>query len=353
MRVSLTSLFFLTGCINVDGLLPFFDNIHCSDVSEATCDPDHKGWDKDNDPDWDRICSACDEEYDWSTEHPWREKTLDGNFTDVRSIDPDLITRAPFEIKGGKELDAYFIASHGGGNDTHEATIVLSHGRYASIEHYMPRVRFLHELGFNVFVWDYRGFGKSEPKNPPSLPQMMSDAKAAFDHAKDLAPYPDKLIIYGMSVGGIPAGEMAANRDACAQIYEAAFNSVAAKIETNLAITFPGSFLTSGVMENDKKLADTRIPALILHGDADDRIHLDEATRLFESLPEDLPKEMVIIKEAGHGIGFQGGVPEQGLTSYGRHLVDFLDDMAPDCIADCGYGYTLNDGACYPVESVD
>ena len=48
------------------------------------------------------------------------------------------------------------------------------------------------------------------------------------------------MIIYGMSIGGMPAGEMAARFDSCAQMFEAAYNSVTAKIETNMAIVATG-----------------------------------------------------------------------------------------------------------------
>ena len=339
------------GCITVDGLLPFFSNVHCSEVSEATCDPEHKDWDPGNDPDWDRICTPCDEDYDWGMAHPWLDKTLGDEFDDVRPIKPKYVTQAPFEIQGGKTLDAYLIESHQEDlNGLHRATVVLNHGRFASIEHYLPRVRYLHELGFNVFVWDYRGFGKSEPKDAPTLTQMMSDAIKAYDHARDLAPDPDKLIIYGMSLGGIPGGEMAAERSACAQIFESAFNSVADKIETNLALTFPGSFLTSGVAENHIKLADTKTPTLVIHGEDDDRIHLDEAQSLYDALPDNLAKQMVVVPNAGHGIGFGGGVPEASLADYRDHLVDFLEDHAADCLSDCPGGYAMGeDGRCYEI----
>ena len=48
--------------------------------------------------------------------------------------------------------------------DLAETTIVYNHGRYASIDHYMPRIQMLHELGVNVYVWDYQGYGKSLPR---------------------------------------------------------------------------------------------------------------------------------------------------------------------------------------------
>lgn len=327
--------FATSGCMmTLDGLMPFFSPVHCSDVSEATCDPEHPDWDDGNDPDWDRACTPCDEPYDWTEAHPWREATLDGDYTDVRGIAPEYVEEQRFADKSGKDLDAYFIASHGEVPEIADITIVFNHGRFVGIEHYRPRIRFLHELGYNVFVWDYRGFGKSVATEAPTLPEMMKDARLAYQHAETVAPDAEKMIVYGMSIGGIPAGEMADQFSGCAQMFEAAFNSITAKIETNLAISLPGSFLTTGVAENDVKLSDTKTPTLIMHGDKDDRIHINEAERLFDSIPETTPKELVIIENAGHGLGFEGGIPEQGLTAYGNVMLDFLNDHAPDCLSD-------------------
>ena len=88
------------------------------------------------------------------------------------------------------------------------------------------------------------------------------------------------------------------------------------------------------MIENEVKLADTTIPALVLQAENDDRIHIDEAKRLYDALPEDLPKQWAIIENAGHGLGGEGGVPEQGLGAYGELLLDFLQTHAPECLSE-------------------
>ena len=131
----------------------------------------------------------------------------------------------------------------------------------------------------------------------------------------------------------MPAGEMAGQFKACAQFFEAAYNSVTAKIETNMALSMPGSFLTSGLAENDVKLRDTKTPTLIMHGTRDTRIHVDESERLFNKIPDSTPKAFVLVEGAEHGVGGEwGGIPEQGLTAYGDIMMDFLSDNAPECL---------------------
>jgi pimeloyl-ACP methyl ester carboxylesterase len=331
---ALILLLLLPGCITLDALLPFHSNIPCTDVDESICE--------DEDDVWDKVCTQCEDYASgpwWTEDYPWRAKTLDTVET-IRPIET-AFQQIPFLTEDGSySLDAWYLPSHGEIPEVQNTLIVFNHGRYAGINHYAPRVRFFHELGYPVYVWDYRGYGHSLPTeegvaaSSPSTPNWMADAALAFEQARNIAPDPDKIIIYGMSVGGMPAGEQADLYDGCAQVYEASYNSISAKVETNIALSLPGSFLTSGLIENEVKLADTTIPALILHGDNDDRIHIDEARRLYDAMPEDLPKSWVIIENAGHGMGGDGGVPEQGLGAYGKILLEFLQEKAPSCLSE-------------------
>lgn len=312
-----------TGCLVLDPLLPFHSNIPCSEVTDQTC--------SEEDP-WDRICLTCEVEYDWGREYDWREKTVSDGAS-IPSIDPSLVTATPFESEDKEAfLDAYFIAASGAVDELVETTIIYNHGRYASIEHYLPRVQMLHELGVNVFVWDYRGYGKSLPETAPESNDWMSDSRLAYDEAIKYAPNPDKMIVYGMSVGGFPAGEIAFKKALCAQIFEAAVVSVSEKIEDNTSLLLPGSFLTSGVLETDVKLKDTNNPTLILHGTEDDRISLRSARSFFDKLPEDIPKEFILFEGAGHGLGGIGGIPESGILNYENEIMSFLEKHASECL---------------------
>jgi len=335
MRPLLLPLFLLSACITLDALLPFHKGIPCTEIEASDCNVD--------DP-WDAICDAC-ESYDqgpwWTRDYPWREKTL-GSLSAIRAIETD-IQHIPFETRDGRyTLDAWYLPSHGEVAELADTLVVFNHGRFAGIEHYAPRVRYFHELGYGVYVWDYRGYGHSLPVDPteeagpPATADWMDDAHLAFEQASSVAPDGNKIIAYGMSVGGMPAGEMADVFEAeiCANIFEASYNSISAKVETNISLSMPGSHLTSGLIENEIKLADTTTPTLILHGDSDDRIHIDEAKRLFDALPEDLPKQWVVVEDAGHGLGGSGGIPEQGLENFGEILGGFLSGQAPGCLSD-------------------
>ena len=323
----------LNGCLTLDALLPFHGNIPCTEVDASTCEDE-------SDP-WDRVCSTC-EEYTappWFTrDYEWRPQTLD-TVTSIRPIETAYQNVAFESNDGTYMLDAWYIPSHGENTAIANTLIVYNHGRYANIEHYTPRLRYLHELGYPIFVWDYRGYGMSLPTaegEEPSAPKTsdwMDDARLAYEQALALAPDESRVVIYGMSVGGMPTGEMAANYQSCAQVYEASYNSISAKVETNTALSMPGSYFTSGLVENEIKLRKSTIPALFLHGTEEDRIHMEEAERLFNAIPDDTPKQFVVVEGAGHGLGGEnGGVPEQGLGAYGDALLDFFETHAPGCI---------------------
>lgn len=319
----------LNGCLTLDPLLPFHSNIPCSQVDESTCE----GEDGDKD-EWDKICTTCEEDYDWDRVAPWREQTFETTET-IPTIDPAIVQSVEIIVDDETVfLDAYFIPSNGAVPSVSNTTIVYNHGRYASIDHYLPRVQLLHKMGFNVFVWDYRGYGKSLPETAPASPDWMSDALAAFDAALTVAPDTNKMIVYAMSVGGFPSGEMMAKRDLCAQMFEAAVLGVGKKIEENLSVSLPGSFLTSGVLETDIKLMDTTHPTFIMHGTADETVSINSSRTFFDQLPEDLPKEMIEIEGGGHGLGGVAGVPDVNYANHRDDMMDFLTNKASRCLAE-------------------
>ena len=160
----------------------------------------------------------------------------------------------------------------------------------------------------------------------------MSDALFAFDAAKEVAPDQSKIIIYAMSVGGFPAGEMIWKRESCANFFEATVVSIKEKVEDNMSHSLPGGFLTSGVLETDIKLKDTTTPVLIMNGTNDDRISLRSAESFYDGLPDDLIKQLVIIEGAGHGLGGEGGIPDASYQTYRSTMLNFLRDSAPACL---------------------
>ena len=149
----------LGGCVDLDGFV--HNPVHCSTVSEDTCNKDDV---------WDKVCLSCDEPYNFSDTY---------EFTDdwyARDIPEESVVNEKLKTADGEgEIDLYWITSHGENSKLAQTTLLYHHGNYAGIEHYMPNVRYFYEAGYNVVVWDYRGYGKSMPETSPNASQWFAD----------------------------------------------------------------------------------------------------------------------------------------------------------------------------------
>ena len=98
-----------------------------------------------------------------------------------------------------------------------KATLLFFHGNAGNISHRGVSIEIFHEMGLNVFIIDYRGYGKSE--GFPDEIHMYEDAMLAWEYLinkKDTSP--DRIIIFGRSMGGAVATNLASKVEAGAHI---------------------------------------------------------------------------------------------------------------------------------------
>ena len=106
-----------------------------------------------------------------------------------------------FTAKDGTHLQGWFIPSSTGPADNAIATIIHAHGNAGNMSAHWPLVSWLPERNFNVFMFDYRGFGKS--KGTPSQAGLLDDTQSAINvvrHRSDVNP--QRLVLFGQSIGG-------------------------------------------------------------------------------------------------------------------------------------------------------
>ncbi|MCB9765440.1 MAG: alpha/beta hydrolase [Alphaproteobacteria bacterium] len=303
------------GCVDIDAMI--HNPVHCSTIGPATCE--QKG-------EWDAICLPCDQPLPWDRDYPWMDGTL-GAGDAVRPIDPAEVVDAGFTTAdGAADLDAWYIPAHGDDPEAAALTLVYNHGNYAGIEHYLPRVRMLHELGYGIFVWDYRGYGKSEPMGTPTPQQFLDDAALAYERAGDFAE--GARVPYAYSLGAIPGVEMAIVHQPCALLMEAPFTSMTALVEGSTTLGVPGSFVSDGRFENIEKIAGYEGPVLAMIGTVDPLFPVDDVAQMLDNAPG--ATALWVLPGVSHGIS-GGGVPEAGLGQYGDRLRTFLDQNAADC----------------------
>ena len=198
---------------------------------------------------------------------------------------------AYFTTEDGKTLHGWFFPG-----DKGDPVLLHFHGNAGNISHRLDLIRHLMQEKLQVFIFDYRGFGKSEGR--PSEKGLYWDGMAAYDYlVQKEGVLPGKILLHGHSIGAAVAVEVALNRSAGGVILESAFTST-----RDMAKTMPLFFVLSPLLpanyNNFEKIPRLHLPKLIIHGDQDEIVPFSMGERLFASAPE--PKQFLRLEGAGH-----------------------------------------------------
>ncbi len=196
--------------------------------------------------------------------------------------------------------------------------VLFLHGNAGNASHRLPIAVKLMRLDCAVLVLDYRGYGLSEGR--PSERGSYRDARAGFAHLIDRGFASRAIVIFGRSLGGAVAVDLAQDRDLAGVILESTFTSIA-----DIARGIGGPIMSLMVgrrFESIRKISRVRAPLLFLHGDRDEVIDYDLGRRLFDAAPE--PKDFETILGAGHNdTAMIGG------RAYFERIRRFIDAAAP------------------------
>jgi len=174
--------------------------------------------------------------------------------------------------------------------------LIFCHGNAGNISHRIENVNFLVKKGISVFLFSYRGYGKSS--GSPSEKGIYIDGIAAYDYLTDVEKIPpERIAVFGRSLGGSVATEIALQRKVRCMIIESTFTSI-----KDMAKTIFPFFVFSPFLPHHYnticKIANVNIPKLIIHGDNDEIVPFSMGKKLFSQTPE--PKLFLPIHEAGH-----------------------------------------------------
>ena len=183
--------------------------------------------------------------------------------------------------------------------------LLWSHGNAGNISHRSENIAWLRrETGMGVFIYDYRGYGRSEGK--PSEAGLYADARAAYAWLRERAE-PGRIVLFGRSLGAAVAVRIAAEgAQARGLILESPFESLAALGEKIFPF-LPVRWMLRQEYDNVKWLPRAKLPVLILHGDADEIVPLSQGRRVFELASP--PKRFHLIRGAGHNNTYLVGGP--------------------------------------------
>jgi hypothetical protein len=192
------------------------------------------------------------------------------------------------------------------------------HGNAGNASHRLPNAARLSALGAHVLLLDYRGYGLSEGR--PSERGVYVDARAALQYLMaERGIDPDRIVLFGRSLGAAVAVELAREQPLAGVILESSFTN--AEDIARGAFGWPLSRLARGRFDSASKIAELRAPLLFFHGDSDRIVPVELGRELYRVAPE--PKAFEILRGAGHNNTVEVGGPP-----YFRRIGQFLDRVA-------------------------
>ncbi len=181
--------------------------------------------------------------------------------------------------------------------------VLYLHGARWNLTGQLRRIQRLHEFGFSVFAIDYRGFGKSDG-DLPSETTAYEDAQAAWDWLSARQTDPARRYVYGHSLGGAVAVDLAAKLSrggspgAAGLIVESSFTSLADVAAAMSYEWLPVGLILSQKFDSVDKMRELRMPVLIVHGASDAYVPSRLSEALFAAAPE--PKKLLLVEGGSH-----------------------------------------------------
>ena len=178
-----------------------------------------------------------------------------------------------------------------------KATLIYLHGNAGNIGDRVEKVGLFHQIDLNVLIIDYRGYGKSQGR--PTEQGIYADALSAYDYLKGRPDLKDqKVIVYGSSIGGAVAVDLASKKDIDGLIIDSSFTSAADMAKT--IYPFLPAFLLKTKLDSINKIGKISVPKLFLHSPEDEVVPYALGRKLYDAAPE--PKRFFEII-GGHNEG--------------------------------------------------
>ena len=237
---------------------------------------------------------------------PGTASWYDGLPRGVQEIDVPLAT-----TEGPLHLNAWWWPAA----RTDAPALLYLHGSRWNLTGQLFRIRQLHDFGFSVLAIDYRGFGKSRGELP-SEGSVYEDAQAAWQHLVRLQPDAKRRYVYGHSLGGAVAVELArrlsstavredTTPQAAGLIVESSFTTLADVAEVVVDTRWPIRWLLTQKFDSVDKIAKVRMPVLLVHGTADSYVPARFSEALYAAAAA--PKKLLLIEGAGHNNSMRRG----------------------------------------------
>ncbi len=236
-------------------------------------------------------------------------------FPDGTRPEPDRrvlphVTPVMLETADGLALLAWHQAPRRAG----APTLVYFHGNAGHLGVRATKLAPYLEAGYGGLLTSWRGFSGNPGK--PSERGLYDDGRAALAFLARAGVSPDRVILYGESLGTGVAVQLATETKPAAVVLEAPYTSVPDIAAWRVPIA-PVRPLVIDRYDSLAKIASVRAPLLVVHGELDSTIPARFGKRLFDAAND--PKQGVFIKGAGHLDLYEHGMAGIVLDFLRRH----------------------------------
>ncbi len=223
-----------------------------------------------------------------------------------------------FTSEDGLRLHGWFFPAAQTAPRKHLVFLLL-HGNAGNISHRLEFCRAWLELGLNVLLFDYRGYGRSE--GHPSEAGTYLDAQAAYRWLRKKGFESSQIIALGKSLGGGIASELALREKVAGLILQSTFTNIP-DVGSDLFPWLPVRLLGTIKYDTLSRLPRIKVPVLLAHNRNDAVVRYAHAERNFAAANQ--PKMFLEIA-GGHTDVIETG-REDYLRGFDRYLKDYFDE---------------------------
>lgn len=223
------------------------------------------------------------------------------------------VIRLPFEEVTVTTFDSEKITAWWIPARNERGVLLFCHGNAGNISHRLDSIDIFNRLGLSVLIFDYRGYGTSTGK--PTEEGTYHDGEAAWRYLVDVQKKkPEKIILFGESLGGAVAAEIALRHESGGLIIMSSFTSLP-ELAVRLYPFLPGTLLSKFSYSTIDKVGAINAPKLIIHSPDDEIVPFAMGRELYEKAAQ--PKQFLQI-QGGHNEGFlvSGNLYVQGLDAF-------------------------------------
>ncbi len=210
-----------------------------------------------------------------------------------------------FSTPDGMTLHGWFMPAKGlapGTKDAPAPAVLHCHGNMGDISAHASTSAYITQAGVSVFLFDYRGFGKSTPASMLSRDDLLTDSEAAYAYLRTRKDVDASRIgVFGYSLGGVYALALAAKHPEIKCVTSVATFCSWPCVASDHVPVLGRLLIATGLAAEDSAAAMGQRPLLLVHGDRDTIVSFAHGPRILEAaMHAHVPAELLKVPGAGH-----------------------------------------------------